>query len=69
MVLLYSAATWRKRLIHDRFCFKNAPPATPEMADHRCVNICTTFLLPVEQLEVTKFQTQFAVALMIRFYP
>lgn len=50
-------------------CFKNAP-TTPEMvpiAHHRYVNICAA--LPVEKkLEVTKFQTQFAVALMIRFY-
>lgn len=52
------------------YCFKNAP-TIPEMvpiAHHRYVHICAAILLPVEKLEVTKFQTQFAVALMIRFY-
>lgn len=36
------------------------------IAHHRYVNICDA--LPVEKLEVTKFQTQFAVPLLIRFY-
>lgn len=38
------------------------------IANHRYVNFCDANLMPVEELEVTKFQTQFAVALMIRFY-
>lgn len=36
------------------------------IAHHWYVNICAVILLPVAKLEVTKFQTQFVVALMIR---